>query len=86
MEVIPTIIKIGNAISTSPFIKRQIKNNGNNTTEQIIFETPHAAFIANFKILPNTINIKIIKTNVNIFVSPFLLLIYLLYNKYKKEK
>ena len=57
-ETIPTIIKIGNAISTNPFTTRKIKNSGNKIIEHIIFEIPQAALIANFNILPNTKNIK----------------------------
>lgn len=66
IETIPITIKIGNAIPINPFNSRQIKNNGSNTIEHIIFETLHAVLIANLKILPNIISIKIIKIRFNI--------------------
>ena len=69
-EIQPIITKIGNAISINPFRKRNNKKNGSTQTEHITFESPQAALIANFKILPNTIIISIININVNICFLP----------------
>ena len=65
-EIIPIIIKIGNAILIKPSTTRKIKNNGNKITEHTNFEIPQAALIAYTNILPNIKNVKKQKITVNI--------------------
>lgn len=63
-------MSIGSASVMSPFNTSPTKNNGSRTSETTILETPQAALIANINSFPNTINIKIVKTNDNIFSLP----------------
>ena len=69
-DTIPIIASTGTAIQISPHTTSAINAIGNTTIVHMIFVMPHAAFIAKNRSLPKTMNIRITKINVNIFISP----------------
>ena len=68
--MIPITARSGNARTSNPFNTKPIKNNGKNTREKTILEIPHVALIANERIFPNVIIIKIKNRNINMCGFP----------------
>ena len=63
------ISKIGNASFTIPTSTSPTRKSGSRIRDTTTLETPHAALIANIRILPKTKNINIVNNMVHIFFS-----------------